>query len=154
MHAKAVNHRQSGLKIFRKKRTSALKWLQLENERDIVMDPTAKMQNFCFLSKWLGCFAQKQPYLPPNMHSLAHLGLAGSFGALLLGVWGARAALSIEHLPTLFSLERVVGLLYRNYLVGNEKGEDNGRTWVGNEILGPNKSQRFEVKVKFCKNSL
>ena len=36
-------------------------------------------------------FGQKQPFLPQNMLSLAHIGLAGSFGALLVGGHGAWA---------------------------------------------------------------
>ena len=42
-------------------------------------------QNFCSLPQYLGCLAQKRPFLPQNMHSWAHIGLAGSFGALLVG---------------------------------------------------------------------
>ena len=42
-------------------------------------------QNFCSFPKWLGCLAQKWPFLPQNMLSWAHIGLAGSFGALLVG---------------------------------------------------------------------
>ena len=40
------------------------------------------------------------------MLSWAHISLAGSFGALLVGVRGARAALSIERLPTFFFFTR------------------------------------------------
>ena len=39
----------------------------------------------------LGFLAQKWPNLAQNMLSWAHIGLAGSFGALLIGGCGARA---------------------------------------------------------------
>ena len=42
-------------------------------------------QNFCSFPKWLGCLAKKRPFLPQNMLSWAHMGLVGSFGALLVG---------------------------------------------------------------------
>ena len=41
----------------------------------------------CSLPKKLGCLAQKRPQ---NMLSWAHIGLAGSFGAPLVGGCGAR----------------------------------------------------------------
>ena len=63
---------------------------------------TCGYQIFCSLPKKLGCLAQKRPYLPQNMHSSSHIGLTGSFGALLVGGCGARAALSIERRPTLY----------------------------------------------------
>ena len=43
-------------------------------------------QNFCSLPTKLGCMAQKRPFLPQNMRSLAHISLVGTFGALLVGL--------------------------------------------------------------------
>ena len=61
-------------------------------------------QNFCPLPKQLGCLARKQPFLPQNMLSWAHTGLAGSFGALLVFGVVARGLYLARHLFTLCSL--------------------------------------------------
>ena len=52
-------------------------------------------KNFCSLQKWLGCLAQKRPFLSQNTLSWAHIGLAGSSDALLVvGGWLCCAGLS------------------------------------------------------------
>ena len=42
-------------------------------------------KKFCSLSKSLGCSARMGHFWPQNMLSWAHIGLAGSFGVLLVG---------------------------------------------------------------------
>ena len=81
----------------------------------------------------------KQPFLPQNMLSLAHIGLAGSFGALLVGVWGAQA----DRASTYFIfIRKSCKSAIQELFCRERKREDNGRTWVGN------KSQNFEVKMR------
>ena len=73
-------------------------------------------QNFCSLPKKLGCLAQKLPFLPQNMLAWAHVGLAGSFGALLVG-WSVlvRGLYLTRHLYfTLFLIFLVI--LFIHYL--------------------------------------
>ena len=53
--------------------------------------PLRGYQNLCLLQQKLGFLAQKRPNLAKNMLSRAHIGLAGSFGALLVGGCGTRA---------------------------------------------------------------
>ena len=57
------------------------------------------------------------------MHYWAHIGLAGSFGALLVGGCGARATVSIERLPTFFYVRPLSGKTnnYINMKIGNPR---------------------------------
>ena len=79
------------------------------------------------------------------MHSWAHIGLAGSFGALLVGVCGAQA----DRASTYFIfIRKSCKSAIQELFCRERKREDNGRTWVGKKILGPNNSQNFEVKMR------
>ena len=53
-------------------------------------------------------FAQKRPNLAQNMLSWAHIGLAGSFGALLVGGCGARAVSRKTPIYFIYLLEMLV----------------------------------------------
>ena len=61
-----------------------------------------------------GCLAQKRQFLPSNMLSWAHIGLAGSFGALLVG-WSGCGARAVSrktpiYLITLLELQYIAQL--------------------------------------------
>ena len=76
--------------------------------------PLCGYQNFCFLSKILEILAQKRPNFAQNMLSWTHIGLAGSFGALLVGwlvLWRglylARHFISINHCSDQYVISRL-----------------------------------------------